>query len=261
MVPPAGVELVLAGVAVAADEVVAAGVDGEPDEPGRLRAEGGQRRRLEDGPGHLLGPQAGHREGRPVLVARARPVPGSASSALSRRKSLGGGDDRGSAGGGRSRAPEVVGQQLEGRGQLAGGGQVVHRLDQRPAEEQGPDAVDRRPGEVRVAGSTTQAASCSRGLPSAGQQLGMERHARLDVRRLLGLAVERLVRRSRGRGCRGGSSRRRRRRRPGRGSRPASRAGTGGRGTGRSRAGRRGTPARPARRAARGRAARSPRRR
>ena len=45
---------------------------------------------------------------------------------------------------------EVVGQQVERRGKLAGGGQVVDRLDQRPAEQQGPDAVDRGAGEVRV---------------------------------------------------------------------------------------------------------------
>ena len=35
-------------------------------------------------------------------------------------------------------------------GPVPPGSQVVHRLDQRPAEHQGPDAVDRGPGEVRV---------------------------------------------------------------------------------------------------------------
>ena len=45
---------------------------------------------------------------------------------------------------------EVVGERDEGRVDLGGGGQVVDRLDQRAAEQEGPDAVDRRAGEVRV---------------------------------------------------------------------------------------------------------------
>ena len=43
---------------------------------------------------------------------------------------------------------EVVGELAQGRVKVAGGGQVVDRLGQGAAEEQGPDAVDRRPGKV-----------------------------------------------------------------------------------------------------------------
>ena len=45
---------------------------------------------------------------------------------------------------------EIVGQRDQGRVELAGGGQVVDRLGQRAAQQQRPDAVDRRAGEVGV---------------------------------------------------------------------------------------------------------------
>ena len=45
---------------------------------------------------------------------------------------------------------EVVGQQLQARRVVRRERNVVDRLDERPAEEQRPDAVDRRPGEGLV---------------------------------------------------------------------------------------------------------------
>ena len=69
---------------------------------------------------------------------------------------------------------EVVGQQVQGRVELAGGGQVVDRLGQRPAEQQGPDAVDRRAGEVRVPRVGDPGGELLAGLPDVRQQLGAE---------------------------------------------------------------------------------------
>ena len=45
---------------------------------------------------------------------------------------------------------EIVGEHLQGRRQRRARLQVVDRLDQRLAEHQRPDAIDRGPGEVRV---------------------------------------------------------------------------------------------------------------
>ena len=67
---------------------------------------------------------------------------------------------------------EIVGELAQGGVELAGGGQVVDRLGQRAAEQEGPDAIDGRAGEVRIPRSTTQAASCSRGLPDPGRSSG-----------------------------------------------------------------------------------------
>ena len=66
----AGVEFVFARVAIAADEIVAAGVRGQTDEPVRLGTKGRERRTLEERPGHLFGSQAGHREDGPGFFLR-----------------------------------------------------------------------------------------------------------------------------------------------------------------------------------------------
>ena len=69
------VEFVFAGVAVAADEIVAARVGDQADEPVRLGTEGRERRTLKECPGHLFGPQAGHREDGPgVFLCFSRGV-------------------------------------------------------------------------------------------------------------------------------------------------------------------------------------------
>ncbi len=67
-----GVEFVFAGVAVAPDEIVAAGVGGQTDEPVRLRPEGRERGSLEQSAGHLLGPQSRHRKDGPGILLRFR---------------------------------------------------------------------------------------------------------------------------------------------------------------------------------------------
>ena len=100
-----------------------------------------------EGPGHLLGPQAGHREDGPgrFLLPRRR-----VGAALSSAEDLGGGDDADQPVQVVAVRGEIVGQPAQSRVELAGGGQVVDRLGQRAAEQEGPDAIDRRAGEVRV---------------------------------------------------------------------------------------------------------------
>ena len=84
---------------------------------------------------------------------------------------------------------EIVGQAAQSRMELAGGAEVVDRLGQRSAQQEGPDAVDGRAAEVGVPPIDHPGGELFAGVPLVGQQLGAKRHARLDLDRLLGLAV------------------------------------------------------------------------
>ena len=82
---------------------------------------------------------------------------------------------------------EVVGEDLQRRRDRAVRFEVVDRLDQRPAEQERPDAVDGGAGEVRVLSDASPTRRAARGgVPSAGQQLRGERHARRHDPLLLG---------------------------------------------------------------------------
>ena len=73
---------------------------------------------------------------------------------------------------------EVGREQLQRRGEVAGRREVVDRLDQGAAEQDGPDAVDGRPGEVRVPGVDDPGGKLLARGARAGHQLGSEGHAR-----------------------------------------------------------------------------------
>ena len=189
--PPRRVELVFAGVAIAADEIVAARVGRQADEPVRLRAQGRERGTLEQCPGDLFGPQPRHREDGPGLFLCVRRAVGDGAVEA---EDLGGGD-------GANEAVKVVIRARRNRRRArpsAGCSSPAARRSSTGSASGRPNS--RAQTRLTVArlkfgfrGSTTQAASCSRGLPVLGQQLGTERHAGLDLDRLLGLVVGRRV--------------------------------------------------------------------
>ena len=88
---------------------------------------------------------------------------------------------------------EIVGEQAQGGVKLAGGGQVVDRLGQGAAEQEGPDAIDRRAGEVRVPAIHNPGGELLARAARARSKLGAERHLGIDRDRLPGLAVRRAV--------------------------------------------------------------------
>ena len=187
----AGVEFILAAVAVAADEIVAAGVCREPDEPVRLRADRRDRGGLEERTGDLLGPQPASSERRPRRLPALRRSHAVVDAVEPERPARG--DD--------ANEPvhvvivrgKVGGKQVERGMQLTGGRQVVDRLGERAAQEQGPDAIHRGTRKIGVPRVGDPGCKLLARTAGIGLQLGAEGHAGGDVDRLFGLPVRRPV--------------------------------------------------------------------
>ena len=191
--PPRAVELVLAGVAVAADEVVAAGVGDQPDEPVRLRTEG---RDSEAAWKTAPATCSGRRRVR-GKTAQAASCPASdrrLSARAVEAEDLGGGDDADQpvqvVTVARSRRPAAI---RPGGSSPAAGRSSTGSASGRPKSRAQTRLTVAR-AKLGLRGSVTQAGELLARAARPRPELGEERHARLDRRRLLGLAVQRLVR-------------------------------------------------------------------
>ena len=144
----ARIKFIFAGVAVAADEIVPAGVRDHTDKPVRLGAEGRERRTLKESAGHLFWPQTGHREDSPcfLLSFRRRIGDGAIETEHLRR-----GDDSNQTVEVIAVCGEIVGKQSQSGMKFTSSAEVVDGLCKWPPQDERPDAVDRRSGKVGVA--------------------------------------------------------------------------------------------------------------
>ena len=135
----------------------------------RLRTEGRERGTLKERPGHLFGPQAGHREDGPGFLLR---FGGRVGHRAIESKDLGGGDGANETVEVIAVCGEIVGEAAQSRMELAGGAEVVDGLGQRPANRRAQTRLTVARLKFGFRGSTTQAASCSRGFPLSGNSSG-----------------------------------------------------------------------------------------